>query len=153
MTCKIHLACDRRGNPLGAILSAGHRHDSPQLPLLLNSIRIASGKSWKNRPKQLTADKAYSGKPTRKYLRDRDIKAVIPIKKSPSNTKKTKKGRPLKFDEQTYKERNVIERLINHLKEFRRFATRFEKLAVNFLALVQLAFTRILLKKHFSDTL
>jgi transposase len=47
----------------------------------------------------------------------------------------------------------VIERLINHLKECRRFATRFEKLAANFLALVQLAFVRILLKRHFSDTL
>lgn len=134
-------------------MTGGHRHDAPLLPLLLNTIRIASGKTWKSRPNQVTADKAYSGKPTRKYLRSRGIKPVIPIKKQPSNTKKAKKGPPPNFDEQIYKERNVIERLINHLKECRRFATRFDKLAHNFLALVQLAFVRIILKKHFSDTL
>lgn len=140
------------GTPLGAILSAGQRHDAPWLPHVLDGIRIACGKSYRSRPEEVVADKAYSGKPTRQYLRSRGIKALIPEKKLHKNRKRRQKGPHHRFNEQTYKKRNVIERLINRLKECRRFATRFEKLAANFLALVQLAFARIILKKYFSDT-
>lgn len=78
---------------------------------------------------------------------------MIPEKKLPKGRKRRQKGPHHRFDKQTYKERNVIERLINHLKECRRLATRFEKLDDNFMAMVQLAFARILLKRYFSDTL
>jgi transposase len=138
---------------LGAILTGGQRHDAPQLPTLLNHIIIPTSKGYRSRPGEVVADKAYTGKPTRKYLRGRGIKALIPEKKLPKNKKRRQKGPHHRFNEQTYKERNVIERLINHLKECRRFATRFEKLAAQFLALVHLAFIRILLKRYFSDTL
>lgn len=134
------------------MLTGGHRHDAPQLPTLLDCIIIPTAKGYRSRPKEVVADKAYSGKPTRKYLRKRGIKALIPEQKLPKDRKRRQKGPHHRFNEQTYKERNVIERLIGHLKECRRFATRFEKLAANFLALVQLAFARILLKRYFSDT-
>lgn len=147
------MACDRRGNPLGAVLTSGNRHDAPNLPDLLDSLIIPTANGYRSRPQEVVADKACTGKPVRKYLRSRGIKALIPEKKLPEGRKRRQKGPHHRFNEQTYKERNVIERLINHLKECRRFATRFEKLAANFLALVQLAFARILLRRHFSDTL
>lgn len=77
----------------------------------------------------------------------------IPEKLLPKGHKRQKKGPHYRFDEQTYKERNVVERFINHLKETRRLATRFEKLAAHFLAMVKLAFIKNLLSRNFSDTL
>ena len=67
----------------------------------------------------------------RRYLRRRGIRAVIP-------TRKDQRPDP-RFDKPTYRRRNVIERLVGWLEESRRLATRFEKLAVNFLAMVKLA--------------
>ena len=48
------------------------------------------------------------------------------------------KRRQLRFDRELYRERNVVERLIKRLKQFRRIATRYEKLSVNFLAMVRI---------------
>lgn len=146
------MVCDRLGNPLGAVLTGGQRHDAPQLSIALENVLIPTASGYRSRPKEVVADKAYTGKPVRKYLRSRGIKALIPEKKLPKGHKRRQKGPHHRFNEVTYKQRNVIERLINRLKECRRFATRFEKLAESFLALVQLAFARILLKKYFSDT-
>jgi transposase len=52
-----------------------------------------------------------------------------------------------KFDREAYRRRNVVERCVGWLKENRRLATRYEKLAVNFLALVKLAMIRLCLRK------
>ncbi|MCC6420902.1 MAG: transposase [Gemmataceae bacterium] len=73
------------------------------------------------------------------YLRRRKIKAVIP-------TRKDRRRRP-GFDKPTYRRRNVVERCINWLKECRALATRFDKLAVNYLATVKLAILRQYLRK------
>lgn len=137
---------------MGAVLTGGHRHDSTQLSKVLDSVCVPTATGYRCRPKEVVADRAYTGKPNRKYLSSKGIKALIPEKKLPKGRKRRQKGPHYRFNEQTYRERNVIERLFNHLKECRRFATRFEKLADNFLAMVQLAFVRILLKRHFSDT-
>ncbi len=56
-----------------------------------------------------------------------------------------------RFDKRSYRRRNIIERCIGWLKNYRRLATRHEKLAVNYLAMVQLAFTARILKMRFSD--
>jgi len=61
------------------------------------------------------------------------------------------RGRPLEFDKDTYKRRNVIECCVGWLKECRRVATRFEKLAVNFLAIVKVAIIQRYLRIAFSD--
>ena len=66
----------------------------------------------------------------RRYLRRRGVRAVIP-------TRNDQKANP-RFDRRTYQRRNIIERLVGWLRESRRLATRFEKLAVNFLAMVKL---------------
>ncbi len=73
--------------------------------------------------------------PPRDDLRRRGISAVIP-------QLKTEKSLRL-MDWALYRERNVVERLVGRLKEYRRIATRYDKLAVSHLALVQLAAIRL----------
>jgi transposase len=77
------------------------------------------------------ADKVYSSKAIRDWLRQHKIEAVIPAK---SNERKK-----CSLDREKYRQRNVVERCINWLKEARRIATRYEKMAVNFLAMAKLA--------------
>ena len=78
----------------------------------------------RRRPRRLAGDKGYSYPRIRRYLRRRRIKAVIPTR----NDQRRLPG----FDKPTYRRRNVVERCIGWLKESRRLATRFEKLAENF---------------------
>ncbi len=66
-------------------------------------------------------------------------------------TRKDQKRRP-GFDKLTYRRRNVVERCIGWLKDRRRLATRFEKLAENFLAMVKLAMLERLPKKDYCQT-
>jgi transposase len=75
----------------------------------------------------------------RRYLRRRKIQAVIP-------TRKNQRRRP-GFNQETYRRRNVVERCVNWLKESRTVATRFDKLAVNYLATVKLAILQRYLRK------
>ena len=58
----------------------------------------------------------------------------------PTRSRRPKRGRPIGYDPALYRERNVVERVIGHLKEHRRVGTRSEKLAVNYRAMVQVAF-------------
>jgi transposase len=82
-------------------------------------------------PARVAADKAYSNKRIRGYLARRGIGITIPRK---SNEKH--RG---KFDKEAYKLRNRVERLFNKLKQFRRIATRYEKRAINYKAMLTLA--------------
>jgi len=59
-------------------------------------------------------------------------------------------GRPLTFDKEAYRRRSIIEQCIGWLKECRRIGTRFEKLAINFLAIVKVANTQRYLTLAFS---
>jgi transposase len=83
------------------------------------------------------ADKAYHAQRIRHWLRAHGIGAVIPPRASRAN--KRHSGRPVSYDRKRYRGRNVIERCVGTLKECRSVATRFEKLAVHFLGMVQLA--------------
>ncbi|WP_377810324.1 transposase [Azospirillum sp. A29] len=83
------------------------------------------------KPDRLAADKAYSSGVIRRALRRRGIQPVIPTKSN---------ERPdLAFDQAAYRERNRVERLIGRLKQFRRIATRYEKRAANYLAMITVA--------------
>ncbi|WP_139039572.1 transposase, partial [Aeromonas salmonicida] len=73
----------------------------------------------------------------RAELRRRGIKAVIPQR---SDQQRHHKGRPLVLDKARYRRRNVVERCFGWLKKFRRFSTRYEKLAGSFAAFIKLAF-------------
>lgn len=122
------------------VLTPGQRHESVVFETVMDTVGVAqAGRPPRRRPQRLAADKAYSNRRIRAWLRARGIGIVIP-------TKKDQKRR--RFDKERYKGRNVVERLIGWLKERRRLATRFEKLAVNFLAMIKLAMTLWFLKKE-----
>jgi len=144
------LVTDRKGLPLAALLTAGQRHESICFEQLMEQVSIHQTRGRPcSRPRKLAADKAYSVPRIRRWLRQRGIEAVIPQK---DDERRRHRGRPLKFDRQAYRERNAIERCIGWLKECRRFAARYEKLAVNFLAMVNLAMIQRYLTIGFSDT-
>lgn len=92
----------------------------------------------RSRPERVVADRAYSTGPIRRYLRRRGIGAVIP---QPSSQHPA-----ALMDWSAYRTRNVIERLVGRLKHFRRVATRYEKLAANYLGMVEIAAIRLMLR-------
>ncbi len=142
LTTKFHLACDGRGRPLSIVITPGQRHDSTQLEPVLAGIRVprASGRGRpRTRPDHLIADKGYSYARCREWLRRRQISHTIPERRDQRARRAKRPGRPLTFDQATYKRRNVVERCINRLKQWRGLATRYEKRAVNYRALVVLA--------------
>ena len=82
-------------------------------------------------------DKGFDSKKLIDYIESRGAEAVIPPR---SNLKDQRE-----FDHCLYKERNLVERFINRIKQFRRVATRYEKTARNFLGFVQVAAIMVLL--------
>lgn len=139
--------------PLAALLSEGAAYDGAYLHPLLAEVNIAQNRGRpKTKPKEIVADKAYDVATLRSKLRKRGIRAMIPEKRIAEGRKRRKKGPHYRFDKDTYKKRAVIEQAIGWLKEYRRIATRFEKLALSFLAMVKLAFMKLYLKIDSSDT-
>jgi transposase len=119
------------------VLTAGHRHEQSAFRGLMaqGAVKRRDPGRPKLRPRTVVGDKGYTGKPVRDDLRRRGISAAIPQLK----TEKT----PRLMDWGLYRERNVIEWLAGRLKEYRRIATRYDKLAASYLAFVQLAAIRI----------
>jgi transposase len=132
---KVHLVSDGRGLPLAVTLTPGQRHESTQCERVLDQVRIPrrSGRP-RCRPVRLAGDKGYSYPRIRAWLRRHGIRAVIPRRKD----QRPGDGR-VKFDRETYRRRAVVEQCVGWLKESRAVATRFDKLAVNYLATVKLA--------------
>ncbi|WSL73735.1 IS5 family transposase [Streptomyces sp. NBC_01723] len=144
LTTKIHLACDGRGRPLAILLTPGQRHDSICARPLLERIHIPRTGVGRPRcrPDQVIADKAYSSRGFRAYLRKRGIAHTIPEKTDQRRHRHNRGrhgGRPPAFDRHLYRRRNVVERCFNRLKGFRGIATRYEKTATSYEAAVNLA--------------
>ena len=147
LTTKIHLASEGKGRPLAVGLSEGQRHDSTQLELVLDRIRVPRrspagppkrGRPRK-RPQRLLLDKGYAYPKCRRALRRRGIKSMIPERKDQRQhrlKKGSRGGRPCRFSREEYRQRSWIERLINRLKQWRRIATRYEKRAEHYQAFV-----------------
>lgn len=121
---KIHAIADAKGRLLSILLTGGEAHDCPPAPRLIRRTRAA---------KKLLGDKAYDSAELRQWLKRRGTKAVVPNR---SNRKQ-----PFSFDKKSYKQRHRIENAFSRLKDFRRIATRYDKLARNFLASVCLVAT------------
>ena len=117
------------------VLTSGERHEQPMLPALMEQgavTRVGRGRGRPRiRPDRVAGDKGYSSRTVRRYLNERRVGAVIP-------TKANEAPNP-NFDRAAYRERNVVERLINRLKQWRRVATRYEKRAAHYLAMVTIA--------------
>lgn len=143
-TTKIHLAAEGRCRPLALVLTPGHYGDGPQLERVLEQIsvpRTGVGRP-RSRPDHVLADKAYTSRSNRRYLRRRGIRHTIPERLDQQTHRRnrgSRGGRPTGFDSEHYKKRNTVERAINRLKGFRAVATRYEKRAYIYLGTVTLA--------------
>jgi transposase len=102
-------------------LTPGNVADITMAPALLGAIPA---------PKRLIADKAYDADSLRGWLKARRVRAVIP-----STATRTV---PYRLDRAVYRHRNLIERLFCRLKNWRRIATRYDRLARNYLAALAL---------------
>ncbi|KOV81795.1 transposase [Nocardia sp. NRRL S-836] len=94
------------------------------------------------RPARVIADKRYSSKSIRAHLRRRGIRATIPERRDQRANRARRGragGRPPAFDSMIYKRRNVVERCFNRLKQFRAIATRYDKTALSYQAMIDLA--------------
>ncbi len=144
MTCKIHLLCDAQGHPLHFQLTAGQVHESTLLDDVLigadQQLYDGQGKpiAW---PVALAGDKGYRADWIDQYLLTLGIQPVIP-----SKVNEDRDARPVAFDREVYRSRNIIERLIGWLKECRRIFSRFEKTAKNFGGMIKMAFIQRYLK-------
>jgi transposase len=101
------------------------------------------------RPGRVLADKAYSSRAIRGYLRQRGIKVTIaePIDQQNNRLRRgSSGGRPPAFDAEIYKQRNVVERCINKLKGYRAVATRYDKRDYTFRGTIDLVSIRIWLR-------
>ncbi len=131
LTTKIHAAADVTGLPIRYDLSPGQAHDSMTAGAMLAHLPPDSF---------LIADKAYDAKWIRELIEQRDAVAIIPDREGA----KTRHA----FSKPLYRLRNRIERAFNKLKQFRRIATRYEKLAANFLAMIKIATIRLWLRAY-----
>ena len=129
---KLNILCDAAGRPVAAVLAAGQSAEVRSLIDLLLAACVLLV-AW---PARLACDRAYSAGWVRRLLRLCGMKAVIPYRKNEHGAKRRGGG----YDRVAYRGRNVVERLVGWLKERRRIATRYEKLAVNYRAMVHIAF-------------
>lgn len=121
------------------MVTGGQRNDGAMLSEVLGEIRVprpGPGRP-RTRPDAVLADRAYTNGVNRRMLARRGIKAVIPQKGTEIAARKRKGstgGRPPRFDAETYKDRNVVERSFNLTKQWRGLATRYDKLAITYRA-------------------
>lgn len=115
------------------VLTEGQRNEMIGFrPLMERGALKRTGRGRpKVRPHRVCADKGYAKGVIRRYLRRRGIRITI--------ARRTNEHRGGAFDREIYRTRNLIERLINRLKQFRRIATRYEKRAENYQAMLTIA--------------
>lgn len=128
MSTKIHAATEALGLPIRLIGTPGQRNDIALAHDLVERIEAHA----------MLADKGYDANHLVERIAETGIAVVIP----PKRNRKVQRA----YDTELYKERNRIERFFNKLKQFRRVATRYDKLLANFMGFVKLAAIAIWLK-------
>lgn len=128
-------------------MTAGQVHDSTRVESVVGTY-IASRKDRRRRkPRRVAGDKGYSVPRVRDWLVQLGIEPVIPHK----DNEKARWDPEIRFDKKTYRRRCVVEQCVGWLKENRRIGTRFEKLAVHFHGMLQLAMIKRYFRIMFSD--
>ncbi len=129
MTSKIHVVVDTNGLPVRLGLTAGEAHDNRLAFKLLSGLRSGS---------MLLADRGYDADWIRAFAAEKGVWANIPPR--------CNRNEPICFSPYLYRARNLVERFFNKIKHCRRVATRYDKLAANYLAFIQLASIRLWLR-------
>jgi transposase len=134
---------------MAVTLTPGQAHEATQAAALLDQVKV---KGKPGRPRQrfeaVAGDKGYDSQAIRDDLRERGSEPVIAHRQDRDGQYPE---RAAGFDTKKYRRRNVVERLIGRLKEFRGIAMRYAKLAEGFIGLIRLAFMRIWMKDLLSD--
>jgi transposase len=129
LTSKIHVVVDTNGLPVRLGLTGDEAHDNRLALSLLSRLRSGS---------MLLADRGYDADWIRAFATERGSWANVPPR--------CNRREPICFSPYLYRARNLVERFFNKIKQCRRVATRYDKLAANYLAFIQLASIRLWLR-------
>ena len=129
LTSKIHAVVDMNGLPVRLGLTAGEAHDNRLAFSLLSRLRSGS---------MLLADRGFDANWIKAFVNERNSWANVPPRCS--------RREPICFSPHLYRARNLVERFFNKIKQCRQVATRYDKLAANYLAFIQLASIRLWLR-------
>jgi len=128
LSTKIHITVDALGNVLRLLYTAGQVHESTKAEALIADLQAQN----------IIGDKAFDSDRFRAHVAQRNMTAVIP-----SNANRS---RAIPHDSDLYKERHLVECFINKIKHYRRIATRYEKTALSFAAILFLVGAMIWLR-------
>ncbi|CAM5272612.1 IS5 family transposase IS427 [Aquamicrobium terrae] len=131
LTSKIYVVVDANGLPVRLGLTGGQAHDNRLCSILLGNLPQDG---------RLLADRGYDADWIRAFVAERGAWANIPAKRNRKD--------PICFSAYLYRDRNLVERFFNKIKHCRRVATRYDKLAANYLAFVKLACIRLWLRVY-----
>jgi len=131
LTSKIHAVVDANGLPVRLGLTPGEAHDNRLCSMLLAGLQPRT---------MLLADRGYDADWIRALASNQGAWANIPPKRNRKD--------PICFSPYLYRDRNLVERFFNKIKQCRRVATRYDKLAANYLAFVKLACIRLWLRVY-----
>ncbi len=106
----------------------------------------------RTRPDRVAGDKGYSSRKIRAYLRNRGIGCVIPERTDQISGRRQRGETLCRLDRTAYRRRNVVERCFNKLKQNKALATRYDKRARHYQALVTIACLRLWLPTYIADT-
>jgi transposase len=129
---KIHAGCLDEKTSAALELTGGARHDAPVVEAVFAQLPAMPQLTY------AVMDKGYDSDQIRQYLQSREVLPIIPPKRH--------RKKPIIYDLEQYQLREHVERFFNKLKQFRRIATRYEKLRHTFLAFIHLAASWLMIK-------
>jgi transposase len=131
LTTKIHTVVDTSGLPVRLALTTGEAHDNRLVLTLLSALKSGA---------MLLADRGFDADWIRTFASEQGAWANIPPRRN--------RTEPICFSRHLYRARNLVERFFNKIKQCRRVATRYDKIAANYLAFIQLASIRLWLRTN-----
>lgn len=136
---KVHASVTQDGLPLSVTQGPGNEYDAHRFKEILDKVEVRGKRGRpRTRPKVVVADRGYDDRAVRDLLRVRSIKSCIPINER--NKKNPKRGRPYRFDEETYAKRSGVERFFSWVKMvFRWLIIRYERLNICFMGPIYIA--------------